>query len=459
MRYTEKSAANGVKKSLALAVIAALFGFNATHAGAQDTTAQTQPDTPPDAPQTQTDAPTGAPGAAAEQAEQTADDPMAKFRAEATEAYESIVKAYLSNDWDTLGKLKRSTRRHQRFLNREQRRDVAYINKTAKDFRPKWWDQCSSSSNISFQAEIWNRPLLANYMPTGFLGGQAVRPEVQVRINRRGNVEQRITALNVVVTWKPGLVNSDTPASGRLAEIHDTKLGDLGELIVWHELGHCYITNYLPMDQVIALYQDHGMLFSHLQEFYADLTALYHTSPRARRAVLMFRLDGLDRYDESEEHDRASHAVGAIVLHEVLSNPDAWPSFHFPPAVPQQQVELNTIIYLYEHMDPQWSVAEARALRELAQSFIKRSGEKTLRSRGVLPLPNKLSMSLVAGQDHKLQAKRDQWVAQRLESLIASGRADTLEEGETYDPPIRRTLSDGEEYRRDAEALRMDIPR
>ena len=30
--------------------------------------------------------------------------------------------------------------------------------------------------------------------------------------------------------------------------------------------------------------------------------------------------------------------------------------------------------------------------------------------------------------------------------------------GETYDPPLRRSLRDGEEYRRDPEALRMDIP-
>jgi len=277
---------------------------------------------------------------------------MAQHRLDAAAAYQELATAYLADDWDALPGLLKSTRRHQRFLTREQRSDVAYIQKTAKEFRPKWWSKCSSSSNISFKAELWNRPLMANYMPTRALGAQSVQAEGEVRVDRRGRVERRITKLNVIVTWKPSLVDSTTPATGRLAEAQHVRQGDLGEVIVWHELGHSYITNYLPMDQVIELYRQHALLFGHLQEFYADLTALYHASPHARRVTLMLRLDGLDHYDESEPHARASHAIGALVLHEVLAHPDAWPSFHFPPAVPKRQVELNSIIYLYEHMDP-----------------------------------------------------------------------------------------------------------
>jgi hypothetical protein len=395
---------------------------------------------------------------AATQPEQPAEDPMAQQRQEAAEAYQEMADAYLGNDWEALSEFTRSIRRHQRFLNRDQRLDVTYMLKTAREFQPKWWHKCSSSSNISFKAELWNRPLLANYMPTRMLGAQSVQAEGEYRKNRRGEYEPVVTKINVIVTWKPGMVGSNTPGTGKLADIHGMTQGDLGEVIVWHELGHCYITNYLPMKHVMELYDDHAMLFSHLQEFYADVTALHHTSPRARRISLILRLEGLDRYDDSEQHARASHAVGSLVLHEVLANPDDWPSFHFPPSVPKQQVELNTIIYLYEHMDPKWSVKEARALRELAGSFIKKSGEKTLRARGVLPLPNRLKFSLMAGQDHKLQTQRDEYVAERLEAFIESGRADTLEEDETYDPPLRRPLRDGEEYRLDPEALRIDIP-
>jgi hypothetical protein len=383
---------------------------------------------------------------------------MQQFREDAEKAYQELVTAYLTSDWDTLNQLIRSVRRHQRFFDLQQRSDVAYIRKNVNEFRPKWWGKCSSSSNISFKAELWNRPLTANYMPSPELGFQQVRAEGEYRKNRKGQYEPVITKLNVIVTWKPGLVNSNTPGSGKLAEIHDMKLGDLGEVIVWHELGHCYITNYLPIKHVVELYNDHNMLFGHLQEFYADLTSLYHASPHARRFALILRLSSLDRYNDSEEHARAAHAIGSLILHEALASPEDWPSFHFPPAVPKQQVELNTIIYLYEHMDPKWTLKEARALRELAGDFIKRSGEKTLRAKGVMPLPGKLSFSLMAGQDHKHQAARDTYVTEQLEAMIASGRADQLEEGETYDPPLRRTLRPGEEYRRDPESLRIDIP-
>lgn len=402
-------------------------------------------------------APTGEPAATA--VDQPADDdPMAKEKEEAQQAYQQIADAYLNNDWDVLPDLFRTTRKHQRFFDRQQRNDVTYIRRNLNEFQPKWWNKCSSSSNISFKAELWNRPLTANYMPTRALGAQAIQAEGEYRKNRKGEYEPVVTKLNVIVTWKPGMVDSSTPGTGKLAEVHDLTLGDLGEVIVWHELGHCYITNYLPIQHVVTLYNDHNMLFSHLQEFYADITALYHSSPRARRVTLMLRLEGLDHYDDSEEHARASHAIGALVLHEALANPDDWPSYHFPPSVPEQQVELNTIIYLYEHMDPKWTVKEARALRELAGNFINKSGEKTLRARGVLPLPGKLKFSLMAGQDHKFQAERDTYVTKQLEAMIASGRADKLEEGETYDPPVRDPLHDGEEIRRDPDILRMDIP-
>jgi hypothetical protein len=399
-----------------------------------------------------------APQAAPDAAPEAAEDPRAVQEREADEAYREVAAAYLANDWDALPDMFTGLRRHQRFLDRQQRNDVTYMRRAMKDFQPRWWAKCASSANISFKAELWSRPLTANYMPTRALGVQAMVPETEWRKNRQGEYEPVITSIKVIVSWKPGMVNSPSPASGKLADIHGVTLGDISEVIVWHELGHCYITNYLPLKHVVTLYEEYDLLFRHLQEFYADLTSLYHASPRSRRVMLIFRLEGLDHYNDAAQHDRAAHAIGALLLHEILANPDDWPSFHLPPAVPGQQVELNTIIYLYEHMEPEWSVKEARALRELAGDFIKKSGEKTLRAKGVLQLASRHKFSLMVGQDHKLQAERDEYVAAKLESLIAAGRADTLEAGATYDPPVRRPLPQGEEPVRDPEALRIDIP-
>src|SRR5207248_2849683 len=141
------------------------------------------------------------------------------------------------------------------------------------------------------------------------------------------------------------------------------------------------------------------------------MTALYHAGARAKRTALMLRLDILDYYNEEEQHTRGSHGIGALLLANILEEPAKWPSVHWPPAVPKQQPELNTIVYAYEHWDPKWSVEECRALQELVGAFIEKSGEKALRNKGVFPLPNKTSFSLMAAQDRDYQQKRDEWVS------------------------------------------------
>lgn len=363
--------------------------------------------------------------------------------------YDQLSTAYLTNDWAEVARLSREARRHRRGFSREQRANVDYITRNYESYRPDWWDNTSRTDENSFEAEIWGREFWANYYPTDELGLQAVIPET--RFNRdTGEVE--IVDLKVIVTWKPHLVDNEDPAGGRLSKMHDFRMGDLAEFIIWHELGHNYITENVPMAANIELYEDYSDLYSTLHEYFADLTALYHCSPRARRVVLMFRLTELDAYDPNESHRRGEHAIGAILLADMLENPDAWPSVHFPPAVPQDQIELNTIIYIYEHLDTEWSVAQDTRLREFAEEYIMEHGERTFRSKGEVRLPNRLTFNLMAGDDREDQAERDQWVKEKLEALIASGRADTLESGETYEPPTRSHLN-----RDRAEEMRLQM--
>jgi hypothetical protein len=232
----------------------------------------------------------------------------------------------------------------------------------------------------------------------------------------------------VIVSWKPNLVDSPHPAEGSLAELHEIRKGDLGEVVVWHELGHNYITVFLPLRHAITLYNEHFMLFSHLQEFYADITALYHSSPKARLTTLFLRTDALQWYRESEPHTRGAHAIGSIILATVLENPKAWPSFRLPGKVPQENIELNTIRYLYDHIDTDYSLEEDRALRDMINDWIRRHGEEALRRKGEIILPNKLSMMIMAGDDRKAQSERDAWVADKLKEAIAAGLTDDPEE-------------------------------
>ena len=339
-------------------------------------------------------------------------DPQAAKKAAATKVYEQAAAAYMDGKWDDLTKSLKTLYPHMRYLSREQRQNTSYIRKRAKGFRPKWWRDTKSPSRVSFKARIWNRNLTANYAPSSMLGVQQAYYDPNTR------------RIYVVVSWRPEMVDNPKAASGELAKLHGLTKGDLGEVIVWHELGHNYITSFLPVKHVLALYMDHQILFFHLQEFYADLTAIYHSSPKACRVAMMMRLDSMRENEEGEEHNRAAQAIGSLLLARFLAEPDKWPSVHFPPEVPKEDVERNTIIYVYAHLDPKWTVSEDRAIRKIVGTFIDKKGERTLKSRGKVLLSNKLTFVLVSSRDREDQPKRDAWVADRLRAIIKEKRAD-----------------------------------
>jgi hypothetical protein len=356
---------------------------------------------------------------------------------EAAAAFDRMAEAYLNNDWVGVEETSQELRRTYRLLDPADQRIYRDLSRGYEQFSPDWWEHTMSPAKTEFPAEIWGKRFLARYEPSGALGFQGVRATGEYVRTREG-YEYKITNLEIFVTWKPNLVNNPDPAGGALSKRMGYTLSDLAEVIVWHELGHNFMTGSLSVDVNVELYTNYQLLYSHLQEFFADLTALYHTSPRARRAVLQLRLNELDRYDEAGAHNRAAHGIGALLLADVLKNRDQWPSIHLPPTVPKQQTELNTIIYMYENWEKDWSLDEALRLRELAREFVKERGDKTFRAKGEFDLGNGTSFSLMVSQDRKHQTRRDAWVSKKLAALIEQGKTDTLEAGEKYAPRVRK---------------------
>lgn len=391
----------------------------------------------------------------------------AKDREEAMVLFTQFEAAYLDNKMDEVKTLYQEMRAKQRYLDRDHQNAIRHMNKMAPEYRPKWWSGTKKQEKNSFKAEIWGKSFFANYVPTRELGLQAVYP--QEEFNRRTN-EWEVVDLIILVTWKPLMVDSEEAAGGKLAEKHGYTLGDIAEVIVWHELGHNHITETISTKDNVTLYDRYGDLYSTMHEYFADMAAIYHGTPRARKVAIQFRLDELDYYTKDSSHCRGAHGIGAIIIADMLSNPDAWPSVKFPPAVPKQQVEINTIIYVYENLPAKWTVAEDIRLQELAEEYVKKQGERTFKSKGEITLPNKLKYKLMIVDDRDLQPKRDEWVRGKLHELISSGRADKLAEGETYDPPKRDksrrnsefhssvTIVDGKVVREDTGPPRIEVP-
>ncbi|MEO0475522.1 MAG: hypothetical protein AAF085_06075 [Planctomycetota bacterium] len=371
---------------------------------------------------------------AAEERRKLLEERDAKFRVEAEAVYAKYEDAYMSGRMDEVQELYREVRTKQRFLPREKQQAIRHMYQKAPEYRPRWWKGTKKQEKNSFKAEIWGRDFFANYVPTRELGLQAVYPEYGVN---PGTGEIEVVDLIILVTWKPLMVDSTEPAKGKLAKMHDYKLGDIAEVIVWHELGHNYLTDALSTKNNLELYDRYSDLYSTMHEYFADMAAVYHGKPQARKMALQFRLDELDYYTNDSSHCRGAHGIGAIFITDVMMNPDKWPSIRFPPSVPKQQVELNTIIYAYENLPAKLTAEEDIRLQGLAEEFVMKQGEKTFKSKGEIPLQNRLKFNLMVGEDRENQPKRDAWVTTKLEGLISEGRADKLAAGETYEPPKR----------------------
>ncbi|MFK7789703.1 MAG: hypothetical protein AB8C95_09465 [Phycisphaeraceae bacterium] len=386
---------------------------------------------------------------------------------EAMEIYERYEAAYLSHKMEEVQEMYLEMRSKQRHLSREKQAAIRHMNEYAPKYRPKWWQGTKKQEKNSFEAEIWGKDFWANYVPSRELGLQAVYPEQEY--NRKTG-EWEVVDLTILVTWKPLMVDSTQAAGGKLAEMHGYTLGDIAEVIVWHELGHNYITETISTRDNIQLYDRYSDLYSTMHEYFADMAAIYHGTPRARKMAIQFRLEELDYYTKDSSHCRGAHGIGAIIITDMLMNPDKWPSVHYPPSVPKQQVELNTIIYVYENLPPKWTAEEDIRLQQLAEEFVMKHGKKTFKSKGEIPMANRLKFKLMIGEDGDNQVKRDEWVKNKLEGFISEGRADKLEKGEKYDPPKRDknrrrefhssvTIVDGQIVREDNnEELRIEVP-
>jgi hypothetical protein len=185
----------------------------------------------------------------------------------------------------------------------------------------------------------------------------------------------------------------------------------------------------LPLRTVIELYDNHALLYSHLQEFYADITALYHAGPKARLTTLFIRTDEIEADWEDEGHARGSMAIGSLLLTTFLFDPNKWPSVHLPPSVPDKDAERLSTVYVYDHIDPNWTLGEDRQVRDLVQKFINTKGDAVFRGKGDVQLPNNLSFKLMVSEDRELQKKRDAWVGAQLKKAIDAGRADKPKTG------------------------------
>ena len=345
--------------------------------------------------------------------------------------FAKVRHLYMSSNWprfDEFIKAKES-KTHIRKLRGVEKSEFSYMKIWRKKSVPHWWKNCGSEQKTSFIAHIWNRKFKINYIPSNTLGVQAAR------------VNPSNGRLQIIVSWRPYylgkmkfLTEEDLIALlGEAAPcIKNQKFtyNNMAATIAWHEMGHNYVTTSFREDVVMKLYTTHGKIFSHIQEFFADLTVLNHAPAGSKLFGMMFRVPSLFHYNHQECHARGcAHAVGALLLSHILKNPKKWPSFKFPSKWPKLDIEKFVIGYTYSQLRQKtWTMKEDAAMRKFVVNWSGKVGKRVFKDSGMIILDNKHKMHLLADKDYDLQIKRDKWIVKQLEKLRKKGKLDPPEE-------------------------------
>jgi hypothetical protein len=329
--------------------------------------------------------------------------PKAKEVKDAKEAFDAVATAYMTSNWDGMQEAQKALQRYMGQLTPQQRGDLTYMRATAADFRPPWWKACAGTVPAKIKATLWGHGIVCNYAPAD-------------AATQSGHVNgQRI---DITVSWNPSFVDSTAPLEGKLADEHHLTRGDVGEVVVWRQLGLGYITTLMPPDTLLNMYQENQLFYSHLQSFFAELTCIYHCSPRARKnAILVHGTSIREPAGNAEGYIRSCRAISAMFLSILLEDPKKWPSIQLPDTIPDEAVEKNVAVYVDSNILPSWTVEEDRAFREAIKEFFHANGDRALKQRGKLLLPNKLTFMLMEPDDRAFQDKRDAWVKEKLQKL------------------------------------------
>ena len=132
-------------------------------------------------------------------------DLKAKSKANAMARYKRILECYKSG---TLSEIKNEIKKitpMKLLLPRSAQADLAYIPKTLAGYRPPWWSNMKSPSNVTFKAVLWGRAFTANYVPSDMLGSMQT-------------VDVRNGKLVTIVSWRPHMIDNPKPAGGYLAK-------------------------------------------------------------------------------------------------------------------------------------------------------------------------------------------------------------------------------------------------
>jgi hypothetical protein len=305
----------------------------------------------------------------------------------------ALTTDYLNGNWDAVESALKIHAKEIDKLPAAEKTDASAIAAATAECHPAWWKLCKAGKKIAFHPTVWNRRLDADFDP-GNTGCKYNNTDGSARFD---------------LGWDVG--DMDSTARGE----HGFTKGEIAELGVWMTLGSADAWTMVPISAMENTTEDSRAALTRYIDFRSCVTGAYYGSPRSRRWALFLYLNTyLPKYSKMSTQ-MSREAVGAMLINELLANPEKYPSIQLPKALPDDRTEdaAAGAVKSWIERHP-WTLAEDIALRESIKQFAVANSASVLKTDTV-KLPNKLLVSLDPEKDKPLALKRDAWIRSRLQ--------------------------------------------
>ncbi len=312
----------------------------------------------------------------------------------AADLHKKFTDLFMEGQWDDLER-DLAAAKEIPGLSPAQKSDLTYIRKSLADARQPWRKQAKLGKTFNFKPVVWGRPLIASFDPTA-----------------KASVQMNFTNAQAFATlmWPSADMDSTAPAE------HGFTKGELCDLGLWSSLSMADAWSNIPLQTMAALNEPGRTQMQRYLDFRSCVGGLFHALPRAR-------LLGLGQHSASFMNGQATNptinarrAIGAMLIVEVLTHPDKYPTLQ-PSAEKDDWNEEAVALHfkdLIEKSRAQWSFAEDKSIREAILKFATPNEALVLKT-GKVTLPNNLPVALDPEQDKPLQEKRTAWIKTQME--------------------------------------------
>jgi hypothetical protein len=281
---------------------------------------------------------------------------------------DDIINRYLTGNWTTLAADMAAREKEIAVLPEGNRADLTYISHTLAECRPAWWEQVKSGKLAQVRQMVWGRTANITFK------------DASAGVARADWTRQ---PPNSVISCPLADMDATDPITlmyigiGSNSDVNFTR-ADGVSVNLWGCIGAAQIMQQVDMRGMTPVQQDQFLRYA---TFWQSLTSLYYGTPPARR-LAMIQSATYHAGQLPLGINEGFRAIASEYLLEIKTHVDDYgnlgirpESFYIDPQENGAEFLLADFVINRKMMKPGLTLAQDRAIRELARRLAETNGD------------------------------------------------------------------------------------